>query len=93
MIMYVKTPNQGTLNMRDKPNTKGMILKKIPNGTILEAKIDGDWAKVTYSGETGYVMVNYLTDQDTSVSVTKEDLQKVYDGLQAVLKTIENILK
>lgn len=93
MIMYVKTPNQGSLNMRDKPNTKGMILKKIPNGTILEAKIDGDWAKVTYSGETGYVMVNYLTDQDTSVSVTKEDLQKVYDGLQAVLKTIENILK
>ena len=93
MIMYVKTPNQGTLNMRDKPDTRGMILKKIPNGTILEAKIDGDWAKVTYSGETGYVMTNYLTDQDTSVSVTKEDLQKVYDGLQAVLKTIENILK
>ena len=93
MIMYVKTPNQGTLNMRDKPDTRGMVLKKIPNGTILEAKIDGDWAKVTYSGETGYVMANYLTDQDTSVSVTKEDLQKVYDGLQAVLKTIENILK
>ena len=93
MIMYVKTPNQGSLNMRDKPDTKSMVLKKIPNGTILEAKIDGDWAKVTYSGETGYVMANYLTDQDTSVSVTKEDLQKVYDGLQAVLKTIENILK
>lgn len=93
MIMYVKTPNQGSLNMRDKPNTKGIVLKKIPNGTILEAKIDGDWAKVTYDGETGYVMANYLTDQDTSVSVTKEDLQKVYDGLQAVLKTIENILK
>ena len=93
MIMYVKTPNQGSLNMRDKPDTKGMILKKIPNGTILEAKIDGDWAKVAYSGETGYVMANYLTDQDTSVSVTKEDLQEVYDGLQVVLKTIENILK
>jgi uncharacterized protein YgiM (DUF1202 family) len=62
MIMYVKTPNQGTLNMRDKPDTRSMVLKKIPNGTILEAKIDGDWAKVTYSGETGYVMANYLTD-------------------------------
>lgn len=93
MIMYVKTPNQRTLNLRDRPDTKGMILTKIPNGTILEAKMEGDWAKVTYNGETGYVMTAYLTDQDTSVSVTKEDLQKVYDGLQAVLKTIENILK
>ena len=93
MIMYVKTPNQGTLNLRDRPDTKGMILTKIPNGAILETKIEGDWAKVTYNSETGYVMAKYLTDQDTSVSVTKEDLQKVYDGLQAVLKTIENILK
>ena len=92
MIMYVKTPNLGTLNMREQPNTGSVILTKIPNGTLLEAKIEGDWARVTYNSKTGYVMNEYLSKENTN-TVTKQDLQKVYDSLQNVLTTIENILK
>ena len=38
-------------------------------------------------------MVSYLTNQDPNITITKADLQKVVDGLQSVIKTIENILK
>lgn len=95
MMMYVSTPNQGTLNLREKPNTKGMILKKISCGTVLDCEIvDDEWAKVSYEGETGYVMTKFLTQEIVNKpSITREDLQKVYDGLKEVLKTIENILK
>ena len=95
MIMYVSTPNQGTLNLREKPNTKGMILKKIPYGIALDCEvIDNEWAKVSYDGETGYVMMKFLAQEVMSKpAITQEDLQKVYNGLKEVLKTIENILK
>ena len=94
MIMYVNTPNQGTLNLREKASTISKVLKKIPNGTKLECEDMGEWMKAEYAGEIGYVLRSYLSDQSsTSSSVTKEDLQKVYNGLKEVLKTIENILK
>ena len=93
MIMYVKTPKLGSLNMRARPAANAAVIKKIPNGTILDAKIDGDWGQVTYDDTTGYVMVSYLTNQDPNITITKADLQKVVDGLQSVIKTIENILK
>ena len=94
MTFYVNTPNQGTLNMREKPNTKSLTLYKIPNGIALEGEADGDWARVSYKGETGYVMMKFLsTEVQPSNSITQEDLQKVYNGLKDVIKTIENILK
>lgn len=94
MTFYVSTPNQGTLNLRATPNTKSFTLSKIPNGATLEGETDGEWTKVIYRGVTGYVMTKFLsTEVQLNNSITKEDLQKVYNGLQAVLKTIENILK
>ena len=94
MTFYVSTPNQSTLNMREETNTKSFTLSKIPNGTTLEGETDGEWTKIIYRGETGYVMTKFLsTECQPSDSVTKEDLQKVYNGLKEVLKTIENILK
>ena len=74
MIMYVKTPNLKPLNMRAEPNTKSMVIKTIPNGTVLDARIDNGWGQVTYDNETGYVMVDYLTREDPNVSITKADL-------------------
>ena len=94
MTFYVNTPNQGSLNMREQPMTKCSILYRVPNGTAVEGESMGEWTKISYSGETGYVMTKFLsTEVQPSNAITKEDLREVYDGLQAVLKTIENILK
>ena len=78
MIVYVKTANKGTLNLREKPN--GSVLARIPYGTQLEAaESEGAWTKVTYNGKIGYVKTEYLS---TSNTITKEDLQQVYNSLQ-----------
>ena len=92
MTLYINTPNHGTLNMREKPDTKSFILKKIPDRTPVEGELEGDWTQIKYQGEVGYVMTKFLSKEAQSESITKEDLQKIRDGLQNVLKTIEQIL-
>lgn len=89
MIVYVKTANKGTLNLRDKPN--GKVLAQIPYGTQLEAESEGEWSKTIYNGKNGYVKSEFLS---TSLkTITKEDLQKIYNSLNQALQTIESILK
>ena len=90
MKMVVKTDNGGTLNLRSAPG--GIVLSKIPNGTTLDVEVDGDWAKTIYKSNTGYVMSKYLISVDSS-SITKQQLQKIYESLKSTLKTIEEVLK
>ena len=90
MIVYVKTANKGTLNLRATPN--GTVIAQIPNGTKLEAQSEGEWSKVGYNGKVGYVKTQFLSVSNDKI-ITKDDLKKVYDSLQTALKTIESILK
>lgn len=90
MIVYVKTANKGTLNLRATPN--GTVIAQIPNGTKLEAQSEGEWSKVGYNGKIGYVKTQFLSVSNDKI-ITKDDLKKVYDSLQTALKTIESILK
>ena len=90
MIVYVKTANKGTLNLRATPG--GKILAQIPNGTQLEAQSEGEWSKVEYGGKTGYVKTEFLSISNDKI-ITKDELEKVYDSLLSTLKTIEQILK
>ena len=56
----VDVPNDGTLNIRSKPSTKGQKLTTVREGSEVEVlAISGDWAKVRYTGE-GYVMTKFL---------------------------------
>ena len=90
MIVYVKTANKGTLNLRATPN--GRIIAQIPNGTKLDAQSEGEWSKVEYGGKTGYVKTEFLSISNDKI-ITKDELKKVYDSLLSTLKTIEQILK
>ena len=90
MIVYVKTANKGTLNLRATPG--GKIIAQIPNGTQLEAQSEGEWSKVEYGGKTGYVKTEFLSISNDKI-ITKDELKKVYDSLLSTLKTIEQILK
>lgn len=92
MTAYVNTNNGGTLNMRLSPSTNSKVLAQIPNGTKLEIeKYDTTWAKSTYQQNTGYIMLKFLSD--TNLSISKSDLQRIYNDLKTVLSTIESILK
>ena len=77
--------------MRAEPSKTGKILAQIPNKTSLEAEyVDNTWSKVTYNGQVGYIMTEFLSN---GKSITKSDLQQIYDSLKDTLKTIEKILK
>ena len=91
MNVYVETVNKGTVNMRAEPNRTAKILVQIPYRTSLEAEyVNSEWSKVGYNGKIGYVMTEFLS---SGKSVTKSDLQQIYDSLKKTLETIEKILK
>lgn len=57
----VFTSDGGSLNLRQTPAANGKVLDRIPNGTALSAEaVDGKWYKVSFNGQTGYVMAKYL---------------------------------
>ena len=92
MTAQVKTQNGGTLNLRQSPTTSSRILALIPNGTKLEIeKYNNEWAKLTYKEHTGYAMLKFLVEIQSSID--KADLQRIYNDLKNALSTIESILK
>ena len=51
----------GKLNLRKTASSGAKVLTRIPNGTALSIIEKGSrWCKVTYKGETGYVMSSFL---------------------------------
>lgn len=91
MTVYVNTANKGTVNLRAEPSRTGKILVQIPYKTELEVEyVDSTWSKTTYNGKTGYVMTEFLS---SGASITKSDLQQIYDSLKSTLAAIEKILK
>lgn len=65
MTLYdakVNTPDEGTLNFRNKPQKGGTRIGEIPYGTVVQVleKTNNEWSKVFYSGKEGYVMSEYL---------------------------------
>lgn len=77
--------------MRAEPRKTAKILAQIPYKTQLEVEyVDSTWSKTTYNNKTGYIMTEYLS---SGKSITKSDLQQIYDSLKSTLLTIENILK
>lgn len=88
MIMYVKTKNGGTLNLRQSTSIVSTILAQIPNGAKLEVeKANNVWSKTTYNGKTGFVMTEFLIEEDNA------KLQAIYNSLKETLSLIEKALK
>lgn len=91
--MYVNTENKGTLNLRAEPSSSSQVLARIPYGTSLELTPKNEtWSKTKYNNIEGYVMNKFLSSENP-LSITKSDIQKIYNSLKECLATIENILK
>ena len=59
----VDVPNDGTVNVREKPSTGSVISARLREGekvTILED--DGTWCRVEYT-RTGYIMTRFLAEK------------------------------
>lgn len=60
----VDVPNDGTVRVRARPSTSGQVLTTLREGeTVQIESIEGDWAKVTYTG-SGYIMKEFLREKD-----------------------------
>ena len=56
------TTKSGSLNLRQAPSSSARILRTIPqNETISILEKGAAWCKTVYSGDTGYVMTQFLT--------------------------------
>ena len=91
MTAYVNTGNKGKLNLRLAPSLTAQVITQIPYGKqVTIDATEGDWAKITYDGHMGYVKSEFLS---SSLGITKQDLEKIYNSLQNTLKVIESIIK
>lgn len=55
--------SDGSLNMRASASSSGTIMTAIPNGAYVKVNsVSGNWANITYNGQTGYGYITYLVD-------------------------------
>lgn len=69
----------GYLNVRESPSTKGKIIGRLYNGdeiTIEETSEDGKWLKISKSDIKGYVSSNYISKNGKKTKITMEDFIK-----------------
>ena len=61
------TVTASALNMRSEASTAGDIITCLPRGTIvLVTGSAGDWFQVSYRGQSGYMLSDYLTISDSA---------------------------
>ena len=68
---YKVTLNSGNLNIRSSATVSSSVIGSIPNGTVIQlTAFSNDFGKVTYSGVTGWVSMNYVTYMSSSSTDT-----------------------
>ncbi len=73
------TTTSDSVNMRQKPSSSAKLLRRLSKGdTITVTGVEGDFACVTYAGQTGYVMTQFI-HMKTIVSPTPAPTVLVMD--------------
>ena len=55
------------VRMRSGAGTGNDILKTLDKGTVVElTAVEGDWYRVSYEGQRGYVIAQYVTRYDSA---------------------------
>ena len=86
-----------TVNMREQPSTSSGIIKKVPVGSDVELYEDmGQWCRIGYGGQTGYMMSDYLEygqeDETGSADLKPEEMDQIdkcLTGIQQAVKAID----
>lgn len=65
LIGNVPSGNRQDVNFRKKPNVNSALIDRIPVGHPVEVlSSDGEWSKIRWNNQTGYVMTKFLTYYD-----------------------------
>lgn len=77
------------VNLRAEASTKAEIIMEVPLGAEVEClEKDGDFYKVEYNRETGYILASYLTKE---MPEEKEELDTSFKGTYYVYKCNEYV--
>ncbi len=80
---FVYAEKGKTVNLRIRPDETSPVLARIPVGRQVQIAETADgWAKIRLGGQTGYMMMDYLkeNEQDT-VSIPRQTLRMIADTL------------
>lgn len=78
-MMWVKTPNGKSVNMRAEPRSDAAILCQIPYGkavTMHNPMLGSNFFYCTYKGHTGYINSNYLSHHEPAPKPTPKPTAK-----------------
>ncbi len=60
-VRYVRSPNGGPVNLRQRASTKTRLMARMPVGSRVTVLSAGSvWTRVLYQGKDGWVMSKYL---------------------------------
>ena len=66
IVGNVPEGNRQDVNFRTRPNTNAALIERIPCGETVEVlSEDGEWAKIRWHGQTGYMMEKFLIFDET----------------------------
>ncbi len=81
-----------SVNIRKSASTGAAVLKRVEQGTVLEAvSISDGWVKVKYSGVTGYVSADYVKVSGLSSSSGSSETLKEMDSNGAINASEVNV--
>lgn len=86
-----------TVNMREQPKKTAEIIRKVPVGSIVEVIIDqGEWCRIEYNGEMGWMMSNYLEydgqgGEDSGEDISPEQKEQIENALKAIEAAVDII--
>lgn len=84
-----------TVNFRKKPSTTSDIIIKIPIGEKVEVleETNNDWDKVSFGGQTGYIMREFLLPENSNKDEErKKQLKELKALLNEAISKIDQIL-
>ena len=81
-----------SVNIRKSASTGAAVLKRVEQGTVLEAvSISDGWVKVKYSGVTGYVSADYVKVSGLNSSSGSSETLKEMDSKGAINASEVNV--
>lgn len=74
----------GRLNMRASSSEDSTVLDRIPSGSdVTIVATDGTWMQISYKGQTGYVLRQYLVWQQPQAQTTTQAVQNAIVRLES----------
>ena len=90
---WVYAPSGTTVNMRERPNSSGKLLDRVPIGTSVTVNESAQgWAQVTVNGKTGYMMAQFL-QYDPESGPAEPEAEPKEDGYEAIMAKLNEIVE